>query len=160
MVPKSITDEYLKRSANFRGQGRFPLLCYLHKSSKSCIIRSAQPLVGSNARRCKEDEALVNAMLIQRNKKGWILDTRHPNIVKNAQNRGTHTSREFFNIYLQSSHLSKGGGGEPEQHYALWRRLHRHLDKHNVLQESFIKLIDGREYLENIEDYHCIFSMY
>ncbi|CAF4797328.1 unnamed protein product, partial [Rotaria socialis] len=55
--------------------------------------------------------------------KGWILDTRHPNVVKLAQ--------------------SKGGGCEPEQHYALWKRLHRHLDKHTVLQESFMKFIDA-----------------
>jgi len=62
-------------------------------------------------------------MLTQRHKKGWILDTRHANIVKNAQ--------------------SKGGGCEPEQHYALWKHRHRHLDKHNVLQESFMKLMDA-----------------
>lgn len=89
VVPKSITDEQLKRSAGFRNHGRFPLLCYLHKASKSCIVRCSQPLVGSNIRRCKEDEALVNSMLIQRErKKGWILDTRHPNVVKMAQSRG------------------------------------------------------------------------
>ncbi len=88
VVPKSISDEYLKYSASFRCHGRFPLLSYLHKSSKSCIIRCAQPLIGTNVCRCKEDEALVNAMLTQRYKKGWILDTRHPNIVKCAQNRG------------------------------------------------------------------------
>jgi len=45
-------------------------------------------LVGSNTRRCKEDEALVNSMLTQRSKKGWILDTRHPNVVKSAQSKG------------------------------------------------------------------------
>ncbi|CAF1286587.1 unnamed protein product [Rotaria magnacalcarata] len=123
VVPKSISDDQLKRSAEFRSHGRFPVLCYLHKSSKSCIIRCAQPLVGSSVRRCKEDEALVNSMLIQRHKKGWILDTRNPNIVKVAQ--------------------SKGGGCEPEQHYALWKRLHRHLDRHSVLQESFVKFIDA-----------------
>jgi myotubularin-related protein 9 len=89
VVPKSITDDYLKRSAAFRDHGRFPLLSYLHKSSKSCIIRCAQPLVGSNVRRCKEDESLVNSMLTQRHKKGWILDTRHVNMVKNAQSRGS-----------------------------------------------------------------------
>jgi len=38
-----------------------------------------------------------------------------------------------------------GGGCEPEQHYALWKRLHRHLDKQNVLQESFMKLMDGED---------------
>lgn len=60
----------------------------MHKSSKSCLIRSAQPLVGSGTRRCKEDEAIVNAMLTQRHKKGWILDTRHANVVKSAQSKG------------------------------------------------------------------------
>lgn len=88
VVPKSVTDDYLKRSAIFRSHGRFPVLCYLHKSSKSCIIRCSQPLVGPSVRRCKEDEALVNSMLTQRHKKGWILDTRHPNIVKLAQGKG------------------------------------------------------------------------
>jgi hypothetical protein len=43
----------------------------------------------------------------------------------------------------------KGGGCEPEQHYALWKRLHRHLDKHIVLQESFMKLMDGIERINN-----------
>jgi hypothetical protein len=31
-------------------------------------------------------------MLTQRHKKGWILDTRHANVVKNAQSKG----KEFF----------------------------------------------------------------
>jgi hypothetical protein len=88
VVPKSITDEYLQCSASFRSHNRFPLLSYLHKTSKSCIIRCAQPLIGANLRRCKEDESLVNAMLTQRHKKGWIFDTRHPSIVKSDQNRG------------------------------------------------------------------------
>ncbi|CAF4372801.1 unnamed protein product, partial [Rotaria socialis] len=87
VVPKSVSDDQLKRSAEFRSHGRFPVLCYLHKSSKSCIIRCAQPLIGASVRRCKEDEALVNSMLIQRHKKGWILDTRHPNVVKLAQSK-------------------------------------------------------------------------
>lgn len=144
VVPKSITDEFLKRSAGFRSHGRFPLLCYLHKSSKSCIIRCAQPLIGSNTRRCKEDEALVNSMLTQRHKKGWILDTRHQNIVKSAQSRGrTNEMRNRQRIIVVFSTNLLGGGCEPEQHYALWKRLHRHLDKQNVLQESFMKLIDG-----------------
>ena len=93
VVPKSISDDYLKRSASFRRHGRFPLLSYLHKSSKSCIIRCAEPLVGvsTNIRRCKEDESLVNSMLTQRHKKGWILDTRLANIVKSAQNRGKYS---------------------------------------------------------------------
>ena len=38
-----------------------------------------------------------------------------------------------------------GGGSEPEQYYTLWKHLHRQLDKHMVLQDSFRKFIEGRE---------------
>ena len=38
-----------------------------------------------------------------------------------------------------------GGGSEPEQHYALWKRHHRHLETLNILQESFMKLMEGKE---------------
>lgn len=41
--------------------------------------------------------------------------------------------------------IYSGGGSEPEQYYTLWRRLHRHLDKHAVLQDSFRKFIEGEE---------------
>jgi hypothetical protein len=57
----------------------------------------------------------------------------------------------------------KGGGCEPEQHYALWKRLHRHLDKHNVLQESFMKLMDGKKSIRlknRFDSSILIFSMY
>jgi len=47
----------------------------------------------------------------------------------------------MFNFLYES--FFKGGGCEPEHHYALWNRLHRHLDKHIVLQESFMKLMEG-----------------
>ena len=95
IVPKSISDEYLRCSASFRHHARFPLLSYLHKASKACLIRSAQPLAGIHECRCKEDEALINAMLNSRQKKGWILDTRHPSIVKSAQSRGKTTQILF-----------------------------------------------------------------
>jgi len=49
---------------------------------------------------------------------------------------------KFIYLFI---YLFKGGGCEPEQHYALWKRRHRHLDKHNILQESFMKLMDGIE---------------
>jgi myotubularin-related protein 9 len=81
IVPKLINDEYLRYSASYRHHGRFPLLSYLHKTSKSCIIRSSQLLVGADVNSCKEDEALVNAMLPQRHQMGWILDTRHRSIL-------------------------------------------------------------------------------
>lgn len=41
--------------------------------------------------------------------------------------------------------LIKGGGSEPEQYYTSWKHLHRHLDKHLVLQDSFMKLMEGKK---------------
>lgn len=123
IVPKSIPDDYLIASADFRCHGRFPLLSYLHRSSRSCLVRCSQPLVGLEMTRCKEDEALVNAMLTQRYKNGWILDTRHPSIIKSAQ--------------------SRGGGSESEQVYGLWKCLQRHLEKNIILQDSFMKLMEA-----------------
>lgn len=141
VVPKSISDDFLKRSAAFRAHGRFPILSYMHKSSKSCIIRCAQPLIGQSVRRCREDESLVNSMLTQRHKKGLILDTRHPNVVKNAQSKGKN--RVFLDEQEENDSNDVGGGCEPEQHYALWKRSNRHIDRHSVLQESFVKLMEG-----------------
>jgi hypothetical protein len=52
---------------------------------------------------------------------------------------GEATKKFHFHYFMKQ----KGGGCEPEQYYALWKRLNRHLDKHTVLQESFMKLMDG-----------------
>jgi hypothetical protein len=49
----------------------------------------------------------------------------------------------FIIHFICLQNLFKGGGCEPEQHYALWKRLHRHLEKHSILQESYMKLMEG-----------------
>lgn len=38
-------------------------------------MRSSQPLTGPNNKRCKEDERIVNSMLVN-GKRGYIIDTR------------------------------------------------------------------------------------
>lgn len=66
-----------------------------------------------------------------------------PMLLKVHRVKVKREDRESERLFCFTSQL--GGGCEPEQHYALWKRLHRHLDKQNVLQESFMKLMDGED---------------
>ena len=45
------------------------------------------------------------------------------------------------NIYL----FSGGGGVESEAYYPQWRRINQSIERHTVLNESLIKLIEGDE---------------
>ena len=71
-------------------------------------MRSSQPLTGTNGRRCKEDEKLINATL-RPGKRGYIIDTRSLNVAQQAR--------------------AKGGGFEQEAHYPQWRRIHKCIER-------------------------------
>nr|XP_014348177.1 PREDICTED: myotubularin-related protein 9 [Latimeria chalumnae] len=86
------------------------------------MMRSGQPLTGTNGRRCKEDEKLINATL-RPGKRGYIIDTRALNVAQQAR--------------------AKGGGFEQEAHYPQWRRIHRSIERSHILQESLIKLVEA-----------------
>ncbi|NXR71220.1 MTMR9 protein, partial [Pycnonotus jocosus] len=122
IVPKSIDDEALRKVALFRHGGRFPMLSYYHKKNGMVMMRSSQPLTGTNGRRCKEDEKLVNATL-RSGRRGFVIDTRPLNVAQQAR--------------------AKGGGFEQEVHYPQWRRIHKYIERFNILQESFIKLVEA-----------------
>ncbi|XP_064411588.1 myotubularin-related protein 9 [Latimeria chalumnae] len=122
IVPKSIDDETLRKVAAFRQGGRFPVLAYYHKKNGMVMMRSGQPLTGTNGRRCKEDEKLINATL-RPGKRGYIIDTRALNVAQQAR--------------------AKGGGFEQEAHYPQWRRIHRSIERSHILQESLIKLVEA-----------------
>lgn len=122
VVPKSIDDLTLSASASFRYNGRFPVCSYCHADTKAAILRCSQPLVGTNNRRCKEDEKLINAVLGV-NKKGYIIDTRTQNLAQLSR--------------------TKGGGVEPEMHYPMWRRIHKPIDRHSTLLDSLAKLVEA-----------------
>ncbi|XP_042688881.1 myotubularin-related protein 9-like [Centrocercus urophasianus] len=122
VVPKSISDETLKKVAAYRHGGRFPVLSYYHKKNSMVMMRSSQPLTGTNGRRCKEDEKLVNATL-RPGKRGYIIDTRSLSAAQQAK--------------------AKGGGFEQEVYYPQWRRIHRCIERFNILQESLIKLVEA-----------------
>ncbi|XP_009078783.1 PREDICTED: myotubularin-related protein 9 [Acanthisitta chloris] len=122
IVPKSIDDEALRKVAMFRHGSRFPVLSYYHKKNGMVMMRSSQPLTGTNGRRCKEDEKLINATL-RPGKRGYIIDTRSLNVAQQAR--------------------AKGGGFEQEAHYPQWRRIHKCIERFNILQESLIKLVEA-----------------
>lgn len=122
IVPKCIDDETLAIAAGFRQSGRFPVLSYYHREKGAVLMRSSQPLLGANGRRCKEDERLINAVLGP-GKRGYIIDTRTQNIAQMAR--------------------AKGGGFELEVHYPQWRRVHKTIDRHHVLLESLGKLVEA-----------------
>uniref|UniRef100_A0A8C4QHW5 Myotubularin-related protein 9 n=1 Tax=Eptatretus burgeri TaxID=7764 RepID=A0A8C4QHW5_EPTBU len=122
MVPDTIEDDVLQKSAAFRQLGRFPVLSYCHHNGVA-LLRCGQPLIGTVMRRCKEDERLVNAALGTSGKRGYILDTRSPQVAQQAKTRG--------------------GGFEPDAHYPQWRRIHRSIERPQGLQESFMKLLEA-----------------
>lgn len=123
IVPKNIDDSILIKSSQFRSQGRFPVLSYFHKETKSFVMRCSQPMLGPSKKRSKEDEALLKSAL-SIGKKGYIYDLRDVNVMKNAAK-------------------SNFGGYETEHNYPLWKRINRHLDRFDQVQQSFAKLVDA-----------------
>ncbi|CAJ0922861.1 unnamed protein product, partial [Mesorhabditis belari] len=120
IVPRGIGDDYLRISATFRDGGRFPVLAYFHRHTKSPIFRCSQPLIGPTNRRCKEDETILNALLsIAR---GIIIDTRSK---VNAQ-----------------SAKAKGGGAETQQCYSQWRYVTCGTPRIKDLHDSLAKMVD------------------
>lgn len=115
VVPKSVTDTIILQSAAFRDGGRFPVLSYRHENG-AVMLRSSQPVLHPNSRRCRADEAILNTVL-GRSRKGFIVDT-----------------------------WGKGKSNtETDQHYTQWRKVSRpigNLSSVSAILESFAKLID------------------
>ncbi|KYO25849.1 myotubularin-related protein 9 isoform C [Alligator mississippiensis] len=122
IVPAIVDDEALRKIARFRQGGRFPVLSYYHKKNQTVMLRSGQPLMGPNKKRCQEDELLLKAALCGR-ARGFVIDTRSAQAAKQAR--------------------MTGGGSEPKAAYLGWKRLHRPLERGRPLQESFMKLVEA-----------------
>ena len=122
IVPSKVDDSLIIKSSQFRAWGRFPMLSYYHTLTKSFMLRSSQPMLGSSNRRSKEDETLLKNFL-PIGKKGYIYDLRDANVLKSA--------------------ASKGGGYETDANYPLWKRVNRHLDRFDQLHASLSKLAEA-----------------
>ncbi|XP_060547392.1 myotubularin-related protein 9-like isoform X4 [Pantherophis guttatus] len=95
---------------------------YYKQIASDAMLRSSQPLVGPNRKRCHEDELLLTTVL-EGGERGFILDTRSLQAAKQAR--------------------VMGGGLEHRSCYHGWKRLHRALERGRSLQESFIKLVEA-----------------
>ncbi|KAK3538001.1 hypothetical protein QTP70_027321 [Hemibagrus guttatus] len=122
IVPRSVDDDTLVKAARFRQGGRFPVLCYCHHRNGMVIMRSSQPMTGANRKRCREDEVLLQTA-IDESELGYIIDTRSAQQAQQAR--------------------MTGGGFESKSCYRPWKRLHRHMERGKVLQESLIKLVEA-----------------
>ncbi|XP_047386309.1 myotubularin-related protein 9-like [Sciurus carolinensis] len=125
IVPRAVDDDALAQCARFRQGGRFPVLCYHHAPSGTVLLRSSQPLIGPQKRRCAEDEDLLRAVLTgaRPGAQGFIVDTRSAQVAKQAR--------------------MTGGGTEAKAAYPGWKRLHRPLERGRALQESFVRLVEA-----------------
>nr|XP_017205749.1 myotubularin-related protein 9-like isoform X1 [Oryctolagus cuniculus] len=134
IVPHSVDDQALARSAGFRQGGRFPVLSYHHARNGTALLRSSQPLTGPQKRRCAEDEELLRAVLVgaRPGARGFIIDTRSAQAAKQAR--------------------MTGGGTEAKAAYPGWKRLHRPLERGRPLQESFVRLVEACGDLEQSMD--------
>jgi len=59
----------------------------LHDVAQMSILRCSQPSTGASGRRCREDEIMVNSV-VGIGRRGYILDTRSPSVVKLAASKG------------------------------------------------------------------------
>jgi myotubularin-related protein 9 len=121
IVPSNITDQMILRSSDFREGGRFPVVSYVH-SNNTILLRSSQPLTGSNSRRCKEDEKIINTVL-KPGQRGYIIDARSQQITQQAK--------------------SKGGGSESEYNYPQWKKIYQNIHRFHVQQESYVKFVES-----------------
>lgn len=119
MVLKCITDDQIVQSAAFRDGGRFPVLSYKHNNG-AVLLRCSQPLAGPGIKRCRADEAILNALVESGSKKGCIFDTW-------GKSKNTNT--------------------EIEPHYPQWRILSRPIgslgSSISTLLDSFMKLVEA-----------------
>uniref|UniRef100_A0A0N4Z9I5 Myotubularin phosphatase domain-containing protein n=1 Tax=Parastrongyloides trichosuri TaxID=131310 RepID=A0A0N4Z9I5_PARTI len=120
IVPVGNGDDYIKISATFRAECRFPILAYYHPSTNASIIRCGQPLIGPTNRRCREDEVIVNSFLAP-NQKGIIYDTRPKTITFFAQ--------------------GLGGGIESKSNYTRWRYVNGKVPKIKDIHDSLKKTV-------------------
>ncbi|KAF9815003.1 hypothetical protein SFRURICE_010561, partial [Spodoptera frugiperda] len=126
VVPKCVDDETLAAAATFRQGGRFPVLSYRHNNG-AVLMRAGQPLYGPKHRRCRPDEAILNAV-VAAGTKGIIYDLRSSNSISQQQN--------------------KGGGTESNSNYSQWKIYNRSMDEvdnQQPLLDSYAKLIDGKD---------------
>ena len=63
VVPSDVSDDDLKKVAEFRSRERIPVLSWMHPESQATICRCSQPLVGARGNRSEADENMVQKIM-------------------------------------------------------------------------------------------------
>jgi hypothetical protein len=101
-VPSAMTDQELRRVAQFRSSSRLPVLSWIHPTTGAAIVRSSQPLVSFKRKRCFEDEKLVCNIRDANTRPGasdvfYILDARpKANVLANTAIGGGVEDKEAY----------------------------------------------------------------
>ena len=129
VVPKSVTDEQLRKVGEFRSKHRIPVVSWIKYDSsthRAALLRSSQPLVGLTQKRSDADEEYLNTFfkLNTSNSKDklFIVDARpHVNAVAN---------------------ITTGGGYESEDNYENCELLFLNIQNIHVMRESLRKIFE------------------
>uniref|UniRef100_A0A6B2L126 Myotubularin phosphatase domain-containing protein n=1 Tax=Arcella intermedia TaxID=1963864 RepID=A0A6B2L126_9EUKA len=108
VLPSKFDMNLLNEAANYRDEGRFPALSWIHPKNYATITRCSQPLPGRlGNKRCETDEALIKAIFqanpsvnLSENK---ILDARpFSNAIANrAKGAGYENSELYCNVSIE-----------------------------------------------------------
>ncbi|CAF1036361.1 unnamed protein product [Brachionus calyciflorus] len=143
IVPKSISDEQLRKVACFRSSKRFPAVTWRSKKNGAVLARSSQPNVGLLAWRLNEDELLLRAIADSCGSKDspglLIIDARFRSVA-------------FANRV-------KGGGYEYTDYYTNCEIQFMNLENIHVIRASFqsLRLLcqtlnDNKQFLSQLEN--------
>lgn len=119
IVPAWVTDDDLKKIAQFRSLRRFPSVVWRNKSNGAVIVRSSQPELGWFGWRCEEDEHLLSAIA-----QAASLDNhaQNHNMTLSVTDMAAANTSQFLLLDARSypaavANRAKGGGCECQEYY-------------------------------------------
>eukprot|EP00906_Rhabdomonas_costata_P014046 RCo020143 len=137
ILPRSANLCSLPHVANFRAQGRFPIISWIHPNNCAVLARCSQPKMGPmRGGRSNADELLVIL----------LTPPSLPNSVKFIDPNGDNGSHARLAIadargyYSAMGNQAKGGGSEIPEHYQHAQHLNLDLPNIHVIRESWSRL--------------------
>ncbi|KYQ92228.1 Myotubularin-related protein 2 [Tieghemostelium lacteum] len=147
IVPIGVTDDDLKKIANFREKGRVPAICWIHRNHHSTITRCSQPRVGLARARCSEDEEYLKIITKSNtnSQKLYVMDSRP---MANAKantllGKGHENTSLYQNVELQFL-----GIGNIHVMRDSFKKLYAILQNPETF--NWLPMIDGTQWLEHI----------
>lgn len=146
IVPKTITDDQIRKIADFRSSQRFPTVTWRSKKNGAVLARSSQPNVGLLAWRLNEDELLLKAIADSCDSKS-----------KSEQPALLIIDARFRSVAL--ANRVKGGGYEYTEYYTNSEIQFMNLENIHVIRSSFqsLRLLcqtisDNKVFLSQLEN--------